>query len=243
MEQKGVLNAFALKIMMAVCMLLDHLYYFMPWMGFPIWFTGLGRLVAPTFCFLMTQSLVHTRDRSRYIRRMAKAGGIMWAGSLLLMTIYRKTLTNSVFLSLALSAALVDTLERMGEGEQSGREMAKALLLLALCPLVEGGAMIPILAIIFYFLRDHRGWMSLAYLAGSTGLSWMEVGPSTNSPRYNLMFSSGFALHVQYLQAFALIPILLYNGKPGPRNAFSRYFFYLFYPIHVWALYLIAVNH
>ena len=33
------------------------------------------------------------------------------------------------------------------------------------------------------------------------------------------------------------IPILkLYNGKVGLNNAFSKYFFYLFYPLHLWLI-------
>ncbi|MDX5039097.1 TraX family protein, partial [Streptococcus suis] len=38
-----------------------------------------------------------------------------------------------------------------------------------------------------------------------------------------------------------VLPILsLYNGQAGPRTAFSRYFFYIFYPLHLWLLATIA---
>ncbi|HEL1986015.1 TPA: beta-carotene 15,15'-monooxygenase, partial [Streptococcus suis] len=38
-----------------------------------------------------------------------------------------------------------------------------------------------------------------------------------------------------------VLPILsLYNGQAGPRTSFSRYFFYIFYPLHLWLLATIA---
>jgi hypothetical protein len=41
----------------------------------------------------------------------------------------------------------------------------------------------------------------------------------------------------QWLMVFALIPIVLYNGRRGKG---SKYFFYIFYPAHIYALYIIA---
>jgi len=37
----------------------------------------------------------------------------------------------------------------------------------------------------------------------------------------------------------AVIPISLYNGERGPNSPAARNFFYIFYPAHIWLLYLI----
>ena len=41
---------------------------------------------------------------------------------------------------------------------------------------------------------------------------------------------------------FALIPICLYNGKKGLDNKFSKYFFYIFYPLHLIIFTIIYLN-
>ena len=39
---------------------------------------------------------------------------------------------------------------------------------------------------------------------------------------------------------FLVFPfILLYNGERGPKTNFSKYFFYIFYPVHLWIIAII----
>ena len=39
-----------------------------------------------------------------------------------------------------------------------------------------------------------------------------------------------------------VIPFLaMYDGTRGPKTAFSKYFFYVFYPLHLWIIGLIAL--
>jgi len=246
MEERRGLDSFTLKLMMAALMVLDHLYYFLPDMGFPIWFTMAGRVVAPTFCYLMTQSLYYTRDRSRYIRRLTFAGLAMLAGNILLMLLAASLrngtiipLDNSIFLSLAVSAVVVDRLERLKESFHF-RHVVLILVMLLTSLLLEGAFLLPVMAVIFYFLRNRKVLMSIAYLVGSTLSVYLLMGLSGSSTRYTFELF-GYRLHTQYLQAFALIPIFLYNKKPGPRTWFSKWFFYLFYPLHIWVLYLVSV--
>lgn len=247
MERGRGLNGFELKLAMAALMLLDHLYYFLPGRNFPLWFTMAGRLVAPTFCFLMTESLRHTKSRGRYLRRMTAAGLVMLMGNALMMLSAASlrgghvvVIQNNIFLSLAVSAALVDRLERLRQQGFDGKQAGLVVLLLLIAPQLEGGLLIPAMAMIFYFLRDHRARMAAAYLIGGSLMVYLLAGRSGSSARYAFELL-GLRLSTQYLQAFALIPIGWYNGRPGPRNTFARWFFYLFYPLHIWALYLIGV--
>ena len=53
-----------------------------------------------------------------------------------------------------------------------------------------------------------------------------------------LIVSGTFQTNNQWMMIFALIPILLYSGKNGRG---MKYFFYLYYPLHVYAIYLIGV--
>ncbi|MCL2580672.1 MAG: conjugal transfer protein TraX [Oscillospiraceae bacterium] len=227
-QNKAGLSAFALKMIMAALMLVDHLGYFFPHI-FPLWFRFVGRLVAPSFAFLMTVSLVHTRNRLGYILRLGGMGLVMLAGSTLITrSVDGWPITNTIFLSLAVSAAMIVMLEGIPADWQSGRiahVFGRGVLLLALIVAalnVEGYYLLPFMALTFYFLRDNRIAMCLVYVLGGSAIVWL----------------SGFQEY-QHLQALALIPIFLYNGEKGGGGAFGKWFFYLFYPLHIWALYLL----
>ena len=225
---KSGLSAHSLKMIMVALMLMDHLTYFFPHI-FPLWFRFAGRLVAPTFAFLMTVSLYHTRNRIGYIFRLGGAGLIMLAGSTLITgAVGGWPITNTIFLSLAVSAAMIVTLEQMPIELGRGKLLnvfGQSILLLALiaaASFVEGFFLLPFIALTFYFLRGNRLAICLVYILGGSAVVWL----------------SGFQDY-QHLQALALIPIFFYNGEKGRSGAFGKWFFYLFYPLHIWALYLI----
>lgn len=224
MEQKGILNAFALKIIMTVLMVLDHIHLFLP--PQPAWFHILGRLVAPVFCLLMTQSLAYTRNRGAYIQRMTIAGLIMLAVNSILTWYFQVPVTNGIFLALAVGAGMVLLLEHLFTVEFDTPRALGVLILAVLSLFVEGQLIVPVMAIIFYFLRNNRFLMCLVYAAAMIVLIRVMYG--------------GFS--VQHYMVFAVIPILLYNGKRGPGGAgAAKWFFYWFYPAHVWVLYFIGL--
>ena len=229
LQNKTGLSAFALKMIMAVLMVMDHLTYFLPEI-FPLWFRFAGRLVAPTFAFLMTVSLYHTRNRIKYVLRLGIAGLVMLGFSALLtQSVGGWPITNTIFLSLAVSAAMIVVLEQISldlEGGKAARALLALAILLALtyaATHVEGYFLIPFCAITFYFLRERKLAICLVYILGGSAVVYLSDFQDQ-----------------QYLQALALIPIFLYSGeKGGNGGAFDKWFFYLFYPLHIWALYLI----
>jgi len=221
MANRGILSAFGLKLLMAALMLMDHIYHYIP--GTPQWFTWLGRLVAPVFCFLMTRSMVHTSNRGRYVRRLAQAGLVMLAGNVLLSLVFDKVLSQNIFLSLAVSAGLIFHLERFREGADRPACIIAVLLLSAASVFCEGSVIIPVCALIFFYLYQTPVIMCVLY-----GLSMAALVP--------VLFQNPFP---QILMIAAIVPILSYNGERGQNSRFARSFFYLFYPAHVWALFAI----
>ena len=238
------LSAFALKMIMALLMLGDHLVFFLPMYfadipvlaairefgrpvltPFPLQLREFGRLVLPTFAYLMTVSLSYTRDRLRFFLRMAIAGLIMLAGNWILsLALGGPEINNGIFLSLAVSAGLIIAIERIikNEGYAILNALAAALLIYA-GTFVEGGLITPVMALVFYFLRGQRLAMCIVYI----GVSWAYLEMAD-------------FMDIQIFQLWAIVPILLYNGqKGGSGGAFDKWFFYVFYPLHVWWLYVI----
>jgi hypothetical protein len=83
---------------------------------------------------------------------------------------------------------------------------------------VEGGFPMVLLGLLFYLFREKR-LLQIAALA-AVGI-------------FSLLTAGG----VQWLMLFAGALLLLYNGERGKG---SKYFFYVFYPAHIYVFYIIA---
>lgn len=59
------LNAFQLKLFAMILMVLDHLHSYIP--GMPLWFSLVGRIVAPIFFYFIVEGFFYTRSRKRYM--------------------------------------------------------------------------------------------------------------------------------------------------------------------------------
>lgn len=109
-----------------------------------------------------------------------------------------------------------------GEGEISPvltQVFAIVMLMIPNLFTVEGGIFMVLLGLIFYIFRTNRKIQFLvliilsflAFYTNRTGVQWMMV--------------------------FAIIPLYFYNGEKvrGDKN-----FFYIFYPVHIYILYIVA---
>jgi hypothetical protein len=75
------------------------------------------------------------------------------------------------------------------------------------------------MGIALYLLRGRQLWQAL--VIALFGLLSLALSPAD----------------IQWMLCFAAIPVLLYNGERGRG---MKYFFYIFYPAHLYALYILA---
>ena len=93
--------------------------------------------------------------------------------------------------------------------------------------ITEGGFSAVILGVLFYLFRKNR-------------IIQVSIVVAYSILAIILTFSRGaglFSGSSQWLLIFAIIPILLYNGERGRGKTF---FFYIFYPAHIYLFYFIA---
>lgn len=224
---------FTLKVMAIIFMAMDHVLTYIGTTtnaNIPIWFGYFGKLAAPIFFYLIVESFHHTRDRKKYMLRLFGMGILMIAIDLIF------SISNNIFLSLGFGVLLMYGIEY----SKNNKEDYKKRILGILVAILSGIAMIGTEAsifglamiLIFYFLREKKNIMALTYIVVSLlGLIGV-IGPN--------FIDAAFMMDYQWMMVFAIIPILLYNGKRGISNKFIKWMFYFFYPIHLIVIVTIA---
>ncbi|WP_258280640.1 MULTISPECIES: conjugal transfer protein TraX [unclassified Clostridium] len=110
-----------------------------------------------------------------------------------------------------------------------------AIVLIPLGVFTEGGIVLIPFTLIAYFFRGNKKRVIIGCVILFILLFYMSYIPyETPQETINmLMFNSDF------LFILAAPFMLLYNGKRGVNNKFSKYLFYVFYPLHLWILAII----
>jgi len=203
-----IFSGFSLKVIMTIFMVIDHIGQFFP--AAPEYFRWIGRIVAPIFLFLATESYNHTRDKSKYLKRLYIASLVMFIGNVVLWLLFREEpfISNNIFFTLAVNLSLIN------EREKNNNNVLPIIAFVLLALVAEGSLLATIMMFIFHYLKHDKKKMFIVYIAVSLLL----------------------IPNIQWMQVFALPFILMYNGKRGPN---IKKFFYIFYPAHIWFLFLI----
>ncbi|WP_278246508.1 TraX family protein [Clostridium lundense] len=204
---------------------------------FPLWFHPLSRVVSPIFAFLVVEGLFHTKNKFKYNVRLIGWAIFMELGNKLL-GLKGIQVGNNIFLTLALGLTILNMFE-LSKKKQGIQKIVFILLGMVLIPLgifTEGGLSVIPFIVITYVFRGKMKKSILAYLVLSIamfGISYTPY-PTLNETIGMLMFNSDFLF-------ILVIPFMfLYNGERGLNNKFSKYLFYVFYPLHLWLLAIIG---
>ena len=217
------LSSFTLKIIAIISMLLDHIYTYIGGAGMdiPIWFGYLGKIAAPIFFYLIVEGFFYTRDRNKYLFRLASCGVVMIGIDKIL------GIQNNIFLSLSLAVVLMMFLEKIKDSNSNKIVMiigaiVTSFLFLFTEASIYGLAMV----IIFYLFKNKAIIMSILYSLYSLLPVLMAIGSDN-------MYEQLFLFDYQWMMIFGLPFILMYNGKLGLKNTFTKWMFYIFYPAHL----------
>lgn len=257
------MSTFVLKIIAVVTMLIDHIgAVFISPSEYPYVFLvlrGIGRLSLPLFLFLIVEGFYHTSNIQNYLKRLGIfaliseipfdlalykyhfdsdffsdfgqifAGG--YNGDKLIELLIRLFRYQNVFLTLFLGLLL---LQLMNKAEKKysplGVNIYNGVLTIAFCILASfvraDYSIAGILTLVaLYLFRGNKVLVGLGLFI-------------VNGTIVGNVASDNLLAVIPVLSALAIIPIAFYNGKKGKD---MKYFFYIFYPLHLLLLFIISV--
>ncbi len=227
MNERKFLTGNQLKLIAAMAMTFDHIgAYLFPQIEI---LRIIGRIAFPIFAYMIAEGCAYTKSRKRYLFTMATAAAVF-------QTVYylaEGSLYQCIFVTFTLSIILCFAVERaIKRNDVKGWMLAIAGVVIVYM----------ITEVLPYILKNTD--FSVDY--GFYGvLIPVAVFVGRNKWDKLLLFAFGLimlAMVSGYLQWYSLaaVPLLaLYNGKRGKLKL--KYFFYVFYPLHLVVIYLIGM--
>lgn len=224
------MDRFKFKLLLAFLMVLDHIDYFVP-EEWNIVFGIVSRCVACGFAYLATEGFIRTRNVKKYILRLYGFAILMLIGNYILNSVFADrgvVLRNSIIMELAIGVSILYSWKNF-------KNIFIRFTVLAIFFYIswyfEGGMLIPSFMLVNYLTWEDEVKRNIAYFSISLYLFFSILPYAINYNNYLILLKFNNYLFI------ITIPILkLYNGKVGVNNAFSKYFFYLFYPLHLWLI-------
>lgn len=218
------MTSFVLKIIAIISMFLDHLSYSI-YSHFS-WLNYLGRLAFPIFAFQITEGYVHTKDLKKYFLRIGLFALISQVPFSLFISTFTSQFSLNIFFTLFAGLLAITIFDKF-KNKYFG----------FLCAIIIG--------IISEFFHFDYGWFGILiififYIFKNNQINMLIAFILAVSIKYIILLIKNdfyFAYYILALfNSLSIIPIILYNKKQGKK---IKYFFYIFYPVHLILLYLI----
>lgn len=266
MQKIQVLDAFYLKIIAMLTMVIDHIgaYFLSKNTILYLCCRYIGRLSFPLFAFLLVEGIFHSKNPIKYLLRLFLLDLIIDIGSLIFMKEY---ISSSVLMNFVIGGLTILIIEK-------GKKWQKVFSLIPFTiGILSGFSFFPFkmqygpygLTIILIFYISKKIAEYLSHYICSFGLNYQEYIKSSSfrifyiaitislnivlslilvyfSDTFKHIFTSSDVNYV--IQSFAIISLFLllfYNGQRGYNKKWFQYGCYIFFPLHFILLYLIKL--
>lgn len=218
-----------LKYIAAAAMLIDHISAFFIPVSTPVGclMRVIGRLTAPIMCYFVAEGFIHTSSKTKY-------GTRLFIFAVISQLPYSLANSSNAFrfnmiFTLFIGFLILYVYEEI---KTEPTKSAIILLLFAVAFFSEWSIIAPLWILSFYILRNNKKNSVLSFLL----ITAIHILLNTvfaiisNQNWYSQLWQAGLLLFIPV--------IFIYNGKKGDNSAFSKWFFYIFYPLH---LFIIAI--
>jgi len=227
--EKG-LNRNHLKYLAIITMVIDHIaYMFIPASNSIYSMCRIiGKLTAPIMCYFLATGYSYTSSKLKYATRLLIFAIISQpAFTLAFYNTLFKFKFNMIF-TLLLCFLILISYEKVKNKFIKWTVILSLVIFSYFC---DWGIFAPLWVLFFFIFKDKISLQVISfYITTIVGIIIKCIIISNYSWKNILI----------YLGLFLFIPILyLYNGKKGNTNKFNKWFFYIFYPLHLIILYCV----
>ena len=228
------MNAFVLKIIACFTMFIDHVGYIV-FDGHSSWFNYVGRLAFPIFAFQISEGYIHTHDVKKYLLRLILFAFISQIPFLLFHSIINNELGLNVIFTLFLGLVAIIIYDKYNKFVG----VFSAIIFGIIAHFLNSDYSFYGVGItfLFYVFNKNKCLLAISFIIATLmQYSYLILG------YYNYGFEFLKNVFITYLPyfictIFSIIIILCYNKKKGPS---TKYFFYLFYPLHMILIYILS---
>ena len=236
------LNANELKLIAIAAMTLDHI----AWLLFPGYDTGalpvalhiIGRITCPVMCYFIAEGYHYTKDIGKYTRRLfafavlshfayifASADFVDWKS---FIPFYYGNILNQTSVMWPLAWGLV--MLRVANSARL-KPAVRGFLILCICLLTFPSDWSCIASLCILAIGTNRGKFRAQML-------WMVFYVAMYAVVYFFALDRLYGI-IQMAVVLAIPVLMLYNGQRGPNrrvNKCMKWFFYIYYPLHLLVL-------
>lgn len=228
-----VLSGNALKIFAAVTMLIDHIgYILLPQYSI---LRIIGRLAFPIFAFMIAEGCKYSKNKPRYLLTMVLFAAVCQ----ITYFIYDGSTKMCILVTFSLSCVMIFALQKCKTVffDPNAGAVSKLLWILVFLGSVYA---VREFCSIFHVDYGFRGTLvplaaSLFRQSGEKWPNWLKKldcnAVHVLTTGCALLFLSRAYGSIQYYCLLSLLPLLFYSGKRGKGKL--KYFFYIFYPVHL----------
>jgi len=219
------MTSFLLKIIGVITMLSDHIGDAI--LGKFSFFNLIGRIAFPIFAFQAVQGYIKTKNFKKHMIKLFIFGCISQIPFMLFLSTFTFQFSLNIFFTFFLGLLALYIYDKC-KNKTLGFVAVILISLLGGFIHVDYGTFGILLIFVFYFFKDKKLLMALSVI------SLCFAHYSQNIIHFPTLTSH--YLTCALFTCLSLIFILFYNKKEGPK---AKYFFYIFYPLHLLILYFI----
>ncbi|MDY5242807.1 MAG: TraX family protein [Eubacterium sp.] len=245
MTKSKILNSNQLKLIAIIAMTVDHIAWAMfdgyPSDLLPLVMHIIGRLTCPIMCYFIAEGYHYTRNINKYTFRLFAFAFVSHFAYIFasndfvdfksFIPFYYGNFLNQTSVMWSLAWGLV--MLRIADSKRI-KSIYKVLLVILICIITLSSDWSCIAALCIMAIGTNRGDFRKQ-------MSWMIFYVALYSLVY--FFAIDKAYGILQMGVVLSIPVIaMYNGKRGKNpkiNKFMKWFFYIFYPVHLFVIGLI----
>lgn len=219
------MNRNVLKIIAVLSMLIDHVGIFFFDNNFV--FRLIGRIAFPIFAFFIAEGLKHTHSKKKYVLTLLICALISQVPYAFLHNFYNFNILFTFLLAI-FCIYLIETYKKHDILSTICLSFTLCtIFILSLFNFIDYGLFGVLLVVVFYFFSGKLKWILSSLVLVLLSLESALL--------------SGFTLFsfIQFASLLSLALLAFYNGEKGRLKL--KYFFYVFYPLHLAVICLITL--